>query len=159
MTQQILLNLLIGMLWMLLHDRWEVDSFVVGYAIGLLIVYGLRKFFPDKFYVRRLWVIIKLLYLFVRELVKSTFVVIRQVSEPRLSIEPGIFRVQTKLKSDWEITLLSMLITLTPGSVVMEIVSGEESTMYIHAMDATEFTESITESKRIFEEAILEVTN
>lgn len=142
---------------MLLHDRWEADTFVVGYGIGLLIVFSLRKFFQDTFYLQRLWAIIKLLYLFIRELVKSTFVVIRQVSEPRLSIEPGIFRVQTKLTSDWEITLLSMLITLTPGSVVMEIISGE-GIMYIHAMDATEFMESITESKRIFEEAISEVT-
>lgn len=142
---------------MLLHDRWEVDTFFIGYALGLLIVLGLRKFFPATFYVVRIWAIIKLLYLFIRELVKSTFVVIRQVSAPRLSIEPGIFKVQTKLKSDWEITLLSMLITLTPGSVVMEIIT-EEGIMYIHAMDATEFTESITESKRIFEEAILGVT-
>lgn len=158
MTQQILLNLVIGILWMLLHDRWDANTFVTGYAIGLLIIFGLRRFFPNPFYGKRIWAILKLLYLFIRELVKSTIVVIRQVAGPRLTIEPGIFKIQTKLKNDWEITLLSMLITLTPGSVVMEV-APEEGMLYIHAMDATEFHSSITESKRIFEEAILEVTD
>lgn len=158
MTLQILLNLVIGAMWMMLHDRWDADSFIVGYAIGALIIFGLRRFFPDPFYGRRVWAILKLLYLFVRELVKSTIVVIRQVTKPRLDIEPGIFRVETVLKNDWEITLLSMLITLTPGSVVMEA-APSEGILYLHAMDASEFENSIMHSKRIFEKAILEVTD
>jgi len=107
---------------------------------------------------RRLWAILRLFYLFNLELFKSTIVVARQVTRPRLNIEPGIFKVETKLTKDWEITLLSGLITLTPGSVVMEIIP-QEGIMYIHAMDATEFMGSIMESKRVFENAILEVTS
>lgn len=159
MTRQILLNLVIGMVWMLLHDRWKIDTFVTGYVLGLGMIFGLRRFFPEPFYGKRLWAVIKLIYLFIRELIMSTLVVIRQVTSPRLDIEPGIFRVQTKLRNDWQITLLSMLITLTPGSVVMEVIPEEDSmTMYIHAMDATEFNNSIMMSKQKFEEAILEVT-
>jgi len=158
LTRQILLNLIIALVWMLLHDRWEADAFATGYAIGLIIIFALRRFFPEPFYGRRLWAILKLLYLFNRELVKSTIVVIRQVTRPRLNIEPGIFRMETKLRSEWEITLLSMLITLTPGSVVMEAVP-EEGLLYVHAMDATEFVQGVLESKRVFEEAILEVTS
>lgn len=158
MTQQILLNLTIALVWMLLHDRWEADAFVTGYMIGLIIIFGLRRFFPGPFYGKRLWAILKLTYLFIRELVKSTIVVIRQVTRPRLNIEPGIFRMETYLKSDWEITLLSMLITLTPGSVVMEALP-EEGLLYVHAMDETEYIQGVLESKRVFEEAIREVTS
>lgn len=158
MTLQIVLNLLIGLVWMLLHDSWNAETFALGYLIGLLFIFGLKRFFPSEFYGKKCWAILKLLYLFLVELMKSTIVVIRQVTRPKLNIEPGIFKVQTKLKSDWEITLLSKLITLTPGSVVMEV-APDVGILYIHAMDASEFKNSIMASKRLFEDAILEVTS
>lgn len=142
---------------MLLHDQWNFGTFAVGYLIGYLFIFGMRRFFPGPFYGKRSWAILKLTYLFIVELIKSTIVVIRQVTRRRLDVQPGIFKVQTTLTSDWEITLLSALITLTPGSVVMEV-APEERTMYIHAMDAEEFRSSIMNSKRIFEKAISEVT-
>lgn len=157
MTLQILLNLVVGLVWMLLHDRWDAETFSVGYFIGLVTIFLMRRFFPTPFYGKKLWAILKLLYLFVIELFLSTIVVVRQVTRPKLNIEPGIFKVQTRLKSDWEITLLSTLITLTPGSVVMEV-APEDGRLYIHAMDATEFERSIIKTKTKFEEAILEVT-
>jgi multicomponent Na+:H+ antiporter subunit E len=157
MTLQILLNLLIGTVWMLLHDQWNFSTFVIGYFIGFLIVFGLRRFFPVPFYGKKSWAILKLIFLFIKELFFSTIVVMRQVLRPKLNIQPGIFRVETKLTSDWEITLLSSLITLTPGSVVMEV-APEKGIFYIHAMDVTEFQNSIIRSKEMFEDAILEVT-
>jgi multicomponent Na+:H+ antiporter subunit E len=157
MTLQILLNLLIGLVWMLLHDSWNALTFTIGYVIGLGLIYGMRRFFPTPFYARKCWAILKLFYLFIVELVRSTFTVIRQIARPRLNIEPGIFRVKTILKNDWEITLLCVLITLTPGSVAMEV-APEDGIIYLHAMDASEFTNSIVKTMRTFEKAILEVT-
>lgn len=157
MTFQILLNLLIASVWMLLHDRWDVNSFTIGYLIGLMIIFFLRRFFPDRFYLKSVWAILKLVYLFIRELVVATFVVIRQVTRPRLNIRPGVFKFRTDLKNDWEITLLSMLITLTPGSVVMEV-APREGIVYVHAMDAVEYERGVLASKRVFEKAIREVT-
>lgn len=157
MTLQILLNLLIASVWMLLHDRWDINTFSVGYLVGMVIIFFLRRFFPVPFYGRRLWAILKLMWLFIKELVKSTFVVIRQVTRPRLAIRPGIFKFHTVLQNDWEIALLSMLITLTPGSVVMEI-APEDGIVYVHAMDADEYERSILKSKALFEKAIQEVT-
>lgn len=157
-TLQILLNLLIAMVWMLLHDTWDTLTFTVGYIIGMIIIFTLRRFFPAPFYVRRLWSILKLLHLFNLELIKSSFTVIGQVTRPTLNIEPGIFKVETDLKTDLEITILSNLITLTPGSVVMEV-DPEAGILYIHAMDSSEFLTSILKSKIMFEKAIQEVTS
>jgi multicomponent Na+:H+ antiporter subunit E len=157
MTFQILLNLLLASVWMMLHDRWDINSFSIGYLVGLAIIWLLRRFFPDPFYGKRLWAILKLLYLFTKELIISTSVVIRQVTRPRLTIRPGVFKFHTDLQSDWEIALLSMLITLTPGSVVMEI-APREGIVYIHAIDADEFERGVMASKRLFENAIREVT-
>lgn len=158
MTLQILLNLLIGLVWMLLHDLWDAGTFTVGFFLGGVIIFLTRRFFPTPFYGKKLWAILILFYLFIRELIKSTVVVMKQVTKPKLTIEPGIFRMQTTLKSEWEITLLSTLITLTPGSVVMEV-APDEGRIYVHAMDATEFKESIMKTKKVFEDAISEVTS
>ncbi len=158
MTLQILLNLLIGLVWMLLHDSWNPLTFIIGFIIGLGLIYTMRRFFPTPFYGKTCWAIVKLFIRFNIELWLSTVTVIRQVSRPKLDIEPGIFRVKTILKNDWEITLLSMLITLTPGSVVMEV-APDDGILYIHAMDASEFNTSIVKTMRKFEKVILEVTN
>lgn len=156
MTLQILLNLLIAMVWMLLHDTWNTLTFAIGYLIGMIFIFALRRFFNAPFYARKCWAIVNLLWLFNVELVKSSIVVIGQVTRPKLDIEPGIFKVETILKTDWEMTILSYLITLTPGSVVMEV-APDDRIMYIHAMDASEFKTSIMKSKAIFEEAIIKV--
>jgi multicomponent Na+:H+ antiporter subunit E len=141
---------------MLLNESWNVVIFGIGYVIGFIIIFMTRRYFPEPFYGRKIGSIVKLFSLFIIELLKSSFVVIMQVTRPKLNIEPGIFRSETVLKTDLEITLLSTLLTLTPGSIVMEI-DPKAGVMFIHAMDATEFRNSISKTKRKFEKAIIEV--
>lgn len=100
---------------------------------------------------------IKLLYVFNKELFSSTIFVIRKVLSPRLNINPGFFTLETKLKGNWEITALSLLITLTPGSVVTEV-SPEGDRLYIHAMDIPEMSNAVIKAKDAFERIIMEVT-
>ncbi|WEK55975.1 MAG: Na+/H+ antiporter subunit E [Candidatus Cohnella colombiensis] len=156
MTTQILLNLLIALVWMLLNESWNIVIFGMGYVIGFFIILLMRRFFPEPFYGRKMIAIIKLLYFFFIELLKSSLVVILQVTRPKLNIEPGIFRSETILKTDLEISLLTTLLTLTPGSVVMEI-DPKAGVMFIHAMDATEYRNSVVKSQLKFEKAIIEV--
>ncbi len=156
MTMQILLNLIIALVWMLLHDVWNTLTFAIGYVIGLIIIFALRRFFPTPFYGRKLGSITKLLYLFAVELVKSCVIVIGQIIRPKMNIQPGIFRMETRLKSEWEITMLANMLTLTPGSVIMEV-APEEGVFYVHAMDVVEFQAAIVDTKNRFEKAIMEV--
>lgn len=141
---------------MLLNESWSVMVFAIGYIIGFFIILLMRRFFPAPFYGRKILSIVKLFVLFIVEMVKSTIVVALQVTRPRLNIKPGIFRAETVLKTDFEITLLSALITLTPGSVIMEI-DPRAGVLFIHAMDANEYHTSITKAMRKFEKAIIEV--
>lgn len=156
MTTQILINLLIAFIWMLLNESWNVVTFAMGYIIGFLIILSMRRFFPVPFYGKKLISIIKLLLLFIVELFKSSIVVLKEILRPNLKIEPGIFKSETILETDFEITLLITLLTLTPGSVIMEV-DPKARVMFIHAMDCTDFRENITKTKRKFENAIIEV--
>lgn len=109
-----------------------------------------------KFFVK-VWAILKLLILFIKELFLSSYAVAVQILSPKLQIRPGIVAYQTELTSDFEITLLSCLICLTPGTLTLDV-SKDGSTLYIHAMDI-ENSEKLTEQIRsTFEKAIMEVT-
>lgn len=156
MAFQIILNLIIAFVWMFLNNEWDFSSFLTGYLLGLAFVFALRRFFRQAFYLRRLWAIWKLLLLFMKELVLSNVTVIRQVIRPKLNIRPGIFAFTTELDSDWEVTLLACLITLTPGTLTLEV-SPDQRTLYIHAMDIHDAELLAEQIKDTFEKAIMEV--
>ena len=74
-----------------------------------------------------------------------------------MNIHPTIFALPTDLEQDWEITLLSSLITLTPGTIVINV-SDDQRTLYIHAIDVDDVDEAIDSIKNSFEKAIMEVS-
>jgi len=154
---QIVLNLIIAFVWMFLNNSWSGVGFLAGYLLGLLLIGSMRRFFPQRFYIVRVWAIIKLLFLLLRELIRASYGVIREIVKPKLSIQPGIFTYQTQLTSDWEITLLCLLISLTPGSLPLEI-SGNQHTLFIHALDIQDEQQLRDNIRNTFEKAIMEVT-
>jgi multicomponent Na+:H+ antiporter subunit E len=159
MPAQFLLNLFIATLWLLLKDEEKATfaTFFTGFVMGIFILYVMHRFFGTQFYLKRVGKVIQLMMLFVRELLLSSYAVIKQVLTPNLKITPGIFTYQTQLKGDWEITALALLLTLTPGSVVMEV-SESGDTFYIHAMDMEQTKTEVIRSIGKFEKAIMEVT-
>ncbi|MEO4053719.1 Na+/H+ antiporter subunit E [Solibacillus sp. CAU 1738] len=159
MFGQFILNLFIAALWFLLKDdpNANFSTFVAGFLVGVMILYVMHRFFGTQFYLRRVVKIFKLILLFIQELLLSSFAVLKQVLMPQLNFTPGIFTYKTELRGDWEITVLALLLTLTPGSVVMEV-SEEGDTFFIHAMDIEESKEAVIRSIGKFEQAILEVT-
>lgn len=159
MAMQFILNLFIATLWLLLQDEVipQFSTFLMGFIVGIGILYAMHRFYGTQFYLRRVFSIIKLLWLFNWELLLSSYSVIRQITTPKLNITPGIFTYKTALKGDWEITALALLLTLTPGSVVMEVCE-EGDMFYIHAMDIEQSKEAVIRSIGKFEQAIMEVT-
>ena len=159
MFGQFLLNLFIALLWLLLMDEPtpQLTTFFSGFIVGIGILYVMHRFFGTQFYLRKVLKIGYLMLIFIKELISSSFSVMKQVLTPNLKIRPGIFTYQTSLKGEWEVTALALLLTLTPGSVVMEV-SESGDVFYIHAMDIEGSKESVIRSIDKFEKAIMEVT-
>ncbi|MCZ8535205.1 Na+/H+ antiporter subunit E [Psychrobacillus psychrodurans] len=157
MAFQILLNVLIALTWMFLSVSFKPTTFIVGYLLGLLMLFMLRKSFSSRFYMDRVWAVIKLASLFLKELVMSNFSVLKLIVQPSMPIRPAIFAMTTVLEQDWEITLLSSLITLTPGTVVIDI-SDDNKTLFIHSIDFEDIDEAVDSIRNTFEKAIMEVS-
>ncbi|MFD2926046.1 Na+/H+ antiporter subunit E [Halobacillus naozhouensis] len=157
MPFQIVINLILAAMWMFLSETYNVKTFIVGYLLGIALLFLLQRFIPDAFYMKKAGKVIKLILLFIRELILSNIDIVKHVYRPKLDIQPGIFALPTELKSNWEITLLANLITLTPGTLSL-VISDDYSVIYVHAMDIADVEESISEIKETFEKAIMEVT-
>lgn len=159
MAGQFLLNLFIAFLYVLLKDEDTIylETFLFGFLIGIFIIFMMRRFFGGRFYLHKLFAAFKLLLIFVSEILQSSVIVIRHILSPKINIEPGIFKYSTILRGDWQITTLALLLTLTPGSVVMEV-TEDGTGFYIHAMDIKRYKGALETSLKRFEKAILEVT-
>lgn len=159
MPAQFLLNLFIALLWVLLRDEdtLRFSTFFGGFLIGIGIIFFMHRFFGRQFYLRRFYCVVKLVLIFISELLQSSYVVLVQILNPKLDIKPGIFTYETELELDWEISVLAMLLTLTPGSVVMEV-TPDRNKFYIHGMDLEKSKDSLLRSLAKFEKAIMEVS-
>ncbi|MEN1967061.1 Na+/H+ antiporter subunit E [Lentibacillus sp. N15] len=158
MAFQILLNVFIAVVWMFLDSSIKPETFIVGYIIGALLIFVMRRYFRARFYLGWVWASIKLIFIFLKELAMSNWNVLRIVLQPKISIQPVIFEFPIELKRDWEITLLANLITLTPGTLVIHV-SDDQTKLYIHAIDADNVDDAIASIKQSFEKAIKEVSH
>lgn len=157
MAFQLLLNVFIAFLWMFLTVTFNASTFIVGFLLGALMLWITKGFFPGRFYMNRVWAVIKLILLFFKELILANVHVLLLIVQPKMPIKPAIFALPTVLEKDWEITLLSSLITLTPGTLVIDV-SDDSKTLYIHALDYGDADEAIDSIKNTFEKAIQEVS-
>lgn len=157
MAIQILLNFIVAVVWTFISGSFIAEKFIIGWLIGAILLYLMRRFLSERFYFARIWAMIKLILLFLKELVLSNISVMKLVIQPKLSVSPSIFAYPTELKSDWEITLLSILITLTPGTLVLDV-SEDQKTLFIHALHADEVDEAVDSIRQTFEKAIMEVS-
>ncbi|RXI99992.1 Na+/H+ antiporter subunit E [Anaerobacillus alkaliphilus] len=157
MAFQILLNIGLAIIWMLLRNEFSPVEFFIGYIVGIALLFVLRRFLTFDFYFRRVIAIVKLIVLFIKELILANIDVIKIVLSPKLDIQPGIIAVPTKLKTDWEVTLLSSLISLTPGTLTMYF-SEDGRTIYIHSIHVPDKEAMIKQIHNTFEKAIMEVT-
>jgi multicomponent Na+:H+ antiporter subunit E len=120
-------------LWVLLF--WSVDLAVLGTGVffALIVATVLGDIFPDRLHRLlnpRRWLFL-MLYLpyFFYYCMKANFDVAFRVIHPDVPIRPGIVRVQTKLTSQMAKTFLANSITLTPGTLVVDI-DGQD--LYVH---------------------------
>ena len=70
---------------------------------------------------------------YLRELVRANFRVASYVIRPRRQLKPGVIAIPLDVKSDLELISLANLITMTPGTLSIDI-STDRRVLYIHAM-------------------------
>lgn len=96
----------------------------------------------------------RLFLVFLREVVTSALAVSWAVVNPRLAPSPAIVAVPLELRTDWRISVLANIVTLTPGTTSLHV-SEDLSTLYVHVMDCTDREAVVRDIKATFEITIL----
>lgn len=127
------LNAALALGWSALVGSFTLPSLVAGFAVGYAALWVARPIFGATTYFERLWRIIRLAAFFVYELVVSSLRVVWDVITPTHLSQPGIIAMPLDAKGEGEIFLVANLISLTPGSLSLDV-SPDGRTLYVHAM-------------------------
>jgi multicomponent Na+:H+ antiporter subunit E len=148
-------NLLLAIVWVAITGSASFLNLLFGFVLAAIALSIVRASYGGGLYLGRGRKIVSLLFLFLSELAKSAWAVAVAVMSPRMDVKPGIFAFPLTVDHDFEITLLANLITLTPGTLSVDV-SEDRKILYVHALDCSD-PESIRRSIADgFERRILE---
>lgn len=149
-------NLLLALAWIALTGQFEPVNFLAGFVLSYLLLRMVVGNGERQTYFQRAVRLIAFGFFFIKEIILSNFRVARIVLSPRLEISPAIVGVPLDARSDLSIAVLANLITLTPGTLTLDI-SADRSVMYVHTMHAEEI-DAFRNSIKDLERRVLEVT-
>ncbi len=128
-----LLNLLLAAGWAALLGQFSLGALVSGFAVGYGVLLVARPMLGETTYFKRVFRVGRLIVLFIYELIASSVRVVWDIVTPTHLSRPGIIAVPLDAKSDGEILLTANLISLTPGTLSLDV-SPDRKTLYLHAM-------------------------
>ena len=152
MALQFLINILVGVIWMFFSGNYNSEYFAVGFFWGMVLLFIFRKTFIKNILGEQLYYIyvykwIKLILMFLFELLKADINVLKLMFKKDLDVNPVIFEYPLEVTKNWQITLLANMIT----------VGHDNKTLHIHCLDTDDIPGEIEGIKNSFEKAILEV--
>lgn len=100
--------------------------------------------------------IIMFIFYYLKELVLSSLFVAYDIITPTNYMTPGIVEVPVDLKTDTAIIAFANLISMTPGSLTMDM-SADKKKIYIHAMYLDNKEEFISKIKKDLEYRIWQI--
>lgn len=163
------LNILLALAWMVINNAYTPADLFVGLVLGFLVLrVSWPALSPEPFSPRRYfrflssnptvmtWRWMRFLAFGFVEIVKSNIAVTKAVLSPKMSLKPGIVAIPLDVKSDEGITTLANLITLTPGTVTLDI-SSDRKTLYIHAFEVGDAEALRRDTKASFERRVQEL--
>ncbi|MEX2367106.1 MAG: Na+/H+ antiporter subunit E [Pseudohongiellaceae bacterium] len=151
------LNIVLAVSWMLINGSFSIFNFIVGFAVGFVSLSLTQATSGSLNYGRQAWAAVRLLAFFLKEVVITSIKVVWDVLTPTHLSEPDIIHYPLDAKTDLEIMLLANMVSMTPGSLTLDI-SEDRSHLIIHAMFARDKAAVIAELKNGLEKRLLEVT-
>jgi multicomponent Na+:H+ antiporter subunit E len=150
-------NLLLALVWTVLTNSFTVFGFVSGFLIGLAALWLSQPLYGEtgNYFVRIVRIVHLALY-FILDLMKSSLRVAWDVLTPKDLSTPRIVEVPLDVTSDLEILLVTNLISLTPGTLSLDV-SDDRKTLYVHAMFADDPEQVVSDLKNGMERMVRRV--
>ena len=138
--------------WIILCEKLSVEVFMLGIAASASVYYLNRPLLPEgSFKIGKLPLYVLYLLLLLKEIIHANIGVAIIVLSPRMNISPCIVRMKTQLKSSLHRAILANSITLTPGTLTVQL-TGDE--LVVHCL-MKEYIPGLIHSK--FEKLLLKI--
>lgn len=145
----------------LVQQEWLHYTAFMGLLVFLaaFTLLWLSSLFYNRSYFRKIPKVVGLCFFFLKELIMANLKIAYDIITPRYFMNPAIISLPLKATSDLEISLLANMLTLTPGSLSVDV-SEDRKELYVHLLYAAdEDVEAIKqELKNGFERRIIEIT-
>ena len=144
-------TVLLFILWMILSESTQIENITIGLLVSTLIsAVSIRLFKEDKFEIISPFWLFVYLFVLLKNLITSNMLLSKIILRKKIIISPAIVKVKTTLKSDWKKLMLANSITLTPGTLTLDII---DDYLFIHTISYDENMDK-REIIREFEEII-----
>lgn len=153
MKNRFLANLLLTFIWIALTGSFTFPNILFGFLLSFLVLFVITRGSTNARYFRVLPRVLSFCLFFLYELVKANAQVAWEMATPKLNMTPGIVGIPLDISSDAEITLLANLITLTPGTLSLDV-SEDKKVLYVHSLYIEDKEEFILSIKNGFEKRI-----
>ncbi|MBN9310525.1 Na+/H+ antiporter subunit E [Devosia sp.] len=153
----IMLTIVLALGWAAATGSFSAPNLLLGALVSGASLFVVRQFVSTPRLLPRTMRIVRLARTFVVELVLCALRVARLVIRPDVNahIRPAIVAFPLSAKTDAEITLLANLITLTPGTLSVDV-SEDRRFLYIHAIDLADREAFLAEIANGFERQVME---
>lgn len=126
--------------------------------IGIYMVLWLVSFIYDRNHFKKAPRFIHLLLYFIKEVIVANINVALEALKPQYSMQPAVIALPLDAKTDFEITSLANMISLTPGTLSIDV-SEDRTELYVHTIYSSKGTEEVKRNiKEGFEQKLLKVT-
>jgi multicomponent Na+:H+ antiporter subunit E len=150
-------NIVLAVVWAALVASFTLPSLIVGFALGFVALWLAQPLFDQRQgYFLRVWRILRLTGYFLYELIVSSVRVAWDVVTPKHLSNPAIVEMPLDAKSDLEILLVTNLISLTPGTLSLDV-TPDRKTLIVHAMFADDPEALVRDLKDGMERKVREV--
>lgn len=156
MTKNFLINLLLAFIWVALTGAVSYSGFLLGFVLGFFVLWTMSREEDDRRYFTRLPKVFSFIVYFLYQVLKANIQVAYDVITPKYFFKPGIVRYPMGAESDFEINVLSTLISLTPGTLIIDV-SGDKKALFIHVMYLESSESFVNSLKQGLERRLLEI--
>ncbi len=131
-------NLFLAFAWASLIGELTVGTLLFGFLLAYMIFYltfrrGDDIDSPMRAYLRRFPKAVGFFFYYLWEILRSNVQVAYDILTPQFRMKPGVIEFPIEAKSDIEITVLANLISMTPGTLSLDV-SDDRTKLYVHAM-------------------------
>lgn len=152
----LLINILLALVWTAMSGVNTLSNFALGFVVGYLILFMQQEVAGSSSYYRKVNQFLSFLAYFLKEMMVASLRVTFDTITLESRSRPAIIALPVDAETDLELMILSNVISLTPGSLTIDI-SDDRKTLYIHAMFAEDPDKLRAEIKEGLEKRLLEV--